>query len=81
MREWPTSRQSTDNGDNRAQSSSVAPPDRDTPRGSNTDTRGRTKFLYAINSHKKEEEFPDVVSRIIQVFDFTVYALVYLGAR
>ena len=62
MREWPTSRQSTDNGDNKAKSSSVAPLERVTPKGTTSATGGGTNHLYAINSRQEIEKSPDVVT-------------------
>ena len=77
MREWPTSRQSTDNGDNRAQSSSVAPLNRAAPRGTTSSNGGGTNHLYVINS--RQEDSPDTVTGMIQVFDLTIYALLDPG--
>ncbi|KAK4730142.1 hypothetical protein R3W88_023130 [Solanum pinnatisectum] len=67
-------------GGNRAKSSSVAPPDRAAPRGANFSTSGGTNVLYAINSRQVQEDSPDVIIGMIQVFDFTVYALLDPGA-
>ncbi|KAH0641167.1 hypothetical protein KY285_037753 [Solanum tuberosum] len=79
-RECPKNRQGNGNGDNRAQSSSVAPPDRAAPRGATSGTGGGTNLLYAINSRQEQEDSPDVVTGMIQVFDFTIYALLDPGA-
>ena len=76
--ECPKNRQG--NGGNRAQSSSVAPPDRVAPRGATSGTGGGTNRLYVINNRQEQEDSPDVVTGMIQVFDFTVYALLDPGA-
>ncbi|KAH0781716.1 hypothetical protein KY290_001314 [Solanum tuberosum] len=62
-----------------AQSSSVAPPDKAAPRRATSGTGRGTNHLYAINSRQEQEDSPDVVTGMIQVFDFTIYALLYLG--
>uniref|UniRef100_M1DZA5 Gag-pol protein n=1 Tax=Solanum tuberosum TaxID=4113 RepID=M1DZA5_SOLTU len=62
MRECPKNKKGNGNGGNRAQSSSVAPPDRATPRGATSGTGGGTNRLYAINSHQEQEDSPDVVT-------------------
>uniref|UniRef100_M1DFM0 Gag-pol polyprotein n=1 Tax=Solanum tuberosum TaxID=4113 RepID=M1DFM0_SOLTU len=46
---------------NRAQSSSVAPPDRAAPRGATSGTDGGANSLYAITSRHEQENSPDVV--------------------
>ncbi|KAK4718173.1 hypothetical protein R3W88_016511 [Solanum pinnatisectum] len=75
IRECPKKKQGNGNGGNRAQSSLVAPPDRAAPRGATSGTSGGTNCLYAINCRLKQEDSLDVVIGMIQVFDFTVYAL------
>ncbi|XP_049365273.1 uncharacterized protein LOC125830104 [Solanum verrucosum] len=50
------------NNGNRAQSSSVSPPERDAPRGAISGTGGGTNLLYAITSHQKQENSLDVVT-------------------
>ena len=40
-----------------------------------------TNCLYVVGIHQEQEDFQDIVIGMMQVFDFTVYALVYLGAR
>ncbi|WMV32790.1 hypothetical protein MTR67_026175 [Solanum verrucosum] len=59
MRECPKNKQSSGNGGNKAQSSSVALPDRAAPRGATSGTGGGTNRLYAINSRQEEEDSPD----------------------
>ncbi|KAK4708837.1 hypothetical protein R3W88_029762 [Solanum pinnatisectum] len=49
------------------------------PRGATSGTSGGTNCLYSINSHQEQEDSPDVVTGMIQVFDFTVYDLLELG--
>ncbi|XP_049385735.1 uncharacterized protein LOC125849808 [Solanum stenotomum] len=62
MRECPENMQGNGNRGNRAQLSSVAPPDRAAPRGTTSGTGGETNRLYAINSRQKQEKSPDVVT-------------------
>ncbi|KAH0691243.1 hypothetical protein KY285_018431 [Solanum tuberosum] len=52
MRECPKRKQGSGNGGNRAQSSSVAPPDRTAPRWATSGTGGGINLLYAINSRQ-----------------------------
>uniref|UniRef100_M1DUV7 Gag-pol polyprotein n=1 Tax=Solanum tuberosum TaxID=4113 RepID=M1DUV7_SOLTU len=59
---------------------SVSPPDRVAPRGATSGTGGGTNLLYAINSREEQENLLDVVTGMIQVFDFTIYALLDPGA-
>ncbi|KAH0715889.1 hypothetical protein KY284_008794 [Solanum tuberosum] len=80
MRECLKNRQGNGNGGNRAESSLIAPLDRVAPREATSGTSGGTNRLYAINSHQEQEDSPDVVTGMIQVFDFTLYALLDLGA-
>ncbi|KAG5631689.1 hypothetical protein H5410_003406 [Solanum commersonii] len=61
MKEFPKNRQGSGNLSNRAQISLIAPPDRMVPRGATSSTGGGANFLYAINSHQKQEDSPDVV--------------------
>ena len=68
------------NGANRAQSSSVSPRDKASPRGVTTVTFRGIIHLYAINNTQEQKDSPDVVTGIIRVFDFTVYALLDQGA-
>ncbi|KAH0728063.1 hypothetical protein KY284_003928 [Solanum tuberosum] len=53
----------------------VAPPDRVAPRGVTSGTGRGANRLYVITSRQEQEDSPDVVTGMIQVFDFTVYAL------
>ncbi|KAG5572032.1 hypothetical protein H5410_061798 [Solanum commersonii] len=57
---------------NKAQSSSVAPPDRATPRGATSVTGGGENCLYAITSRQDQENSPDVVTSMIKVFTLDV---------
>ena len=78
MRECPKNRQG--NGGNKAQSSSVVPPNRTTPRGATSSTGGGANRLYAITSRHEQENSPNVVTGMIKVFAFDVYALLDPGA-
>ncbi|KAH0776452.1 hypothetical protein KY290_007863 [Solanum tuberosum] len=71
--ECPKNRQS--NGGNRAQSSSVVPPDRTAPRGATSSTGRGVNRLYAITSCHKQGNSPNVFTGMIRVFAFDVYAL------
>jgi len=75
LKECPKSRQGSGNLGSKAQSSSVVPPDRMTPRGATSSTCGGANCLYAINSRQEQEDSPDVVTGMILVFDFAIYAL------
>uniref|UniRef100_M1D9T4 Gag-pol polyprotein n=1 Tax=Solanum tuberosum TaxID=4113 RepID=M1D9T4_SOLTU len=57
----------------------LAPPDRAASRGATSSTGGETNRLYPINSRQEQEDSPDVVTGMIQVFDFTVFALLDPG--
>ncbi|KAG5589895.1 hypothetical protein H5410_040409 [Solanum commersonii] len=61
-------------------SSSVAPPERDAPRGATFGTGGGGNRLYAITSRQEQEDLPYVVTGMIQVFNYNVYALLDPGA-
>lgn len=62
MRECPKNKKGNGNEGNRAQSSSVAPPNRAASRGATSGTSGGTNRLYAITSRQKQEDLPDVVT-------------------
>uniref|UniRef100_M1DQT2 Gag-pol polyprotein n=1 Tax=Solanum tuberosum TaxID=4113 RepID=M1DQT2_SOLTU len=62
MRECPKNKQGNGNGGNRAQSSSVAPPDRTSPRGATSGTSGGANCLYVITSRQEQEDSLDVVT-------------------
>ncbi|KAK4737058.1 hypothetical protein R3W88_000755 [Solanum pinnatisectum] len=49
------------------------------PRGTTSNTGRGTNRLYAINNRQEQENSPDVVTGMIQVFDFTIYALLDPG--
>ncbi|XP_015072612.1 uncharacterized protein LOC107016753 [Solanum pennellii] len=49
MRECPENMQGNGSGGNKAQSSSVSPPDRAAPRGATSGAGGGTNRLYAVN--------------------------------
>ncbi|KAH0705906.1 hypothetical protein KY285_010431 [Solanum tuberosum] len=55
MKECPKNRHGCENQGNRGQSSSVAPPDRATPRGTTSSTSGGENRLYAITSRQEQE--------------------------
>ncbi|KAH0678989.1 hypothetical protein KY284_020074 [Solanum tuberosum] len=67
-------------GGYKAQSSSVTPPDKVARRGATSGTGGGANLLYAITSHQEQENSPDVVNGMIQVFNFNFYALLDPGA-
>ena len=75
MKQCPKSKQCSGNGGNRAQSSSVAPQGNTTFRGGTSGVSGGTNRLYILNSHQEQENSSDVVTGMIQVFEFPVYAL------
>uniref|UniRef100_M1DFS0 Retrotransposon gag protein n=1 Tax=Solanum tuberosum TaxID=4113 RepID=M1DFS0_SOLTU len=79
LEECPKNKQGNGNPGNRAQSSSVAPPDRAAPKGATSGTGGRANHLYAITSRQEQENSPDVVTGVIKVFAFDVYALLDPG--
>ena len=81
MTECPKNNQGSGNGVNRAQSSLVASPDREAPRRATSSDGGGVNRFYALNNRHKHENSPYVVTGMIQVFDFTVYALLDLGAN
>ena len=70
MRECPKNRQG--NGSNKAQSSSVVPPDRTAPRGATSSVGGGANRLYAITSRHEQENSLNVVTGMIKVFAFDV---------
>ncbi|XP_049372732.1 uncharacterized protein LOC125837697 [Solanum verrucosum] len=80
MIKCPKNKQVNVNGGNRAQSSSTAPPDRVAPGGATSGTGRGANRLYAITSRQEKENFPDVVTSMIKVFTFDVYALLDPGA-
>ena len=45
------------------------------PKGITFGAGGGTNNLYSLNSRQEQENSLDVVTSMIQVFDFTVYAL------
>uniref|UniRef100_M1D9Y9 Retrotransposon gag protein n=1 Tax=Solanum tuberosum TaxID=4113 RepID=M1D9Y9_SOLTU len=80
MRECPKNKQGNGNGGNRILYSSVAPPNRAASRGAISGAGGGGNRLYAITSHQEQEDSPDVITGMIQVFNFNVYALLDPGA-
>ncbi|KAG5571007.1 hypothetical protein H5410_060773 [Solanum commersonii] len=75
--------QGTNSGRNRgtrAQSSSVAPPDKGAPRGATLGTGGGINHLYAITRWQEQNNSPNVVNGMIKVLTFDVYALLDSGA-
>ncbi|XP_049391455.1 uncharacterized protein LOC125855803 [Solanum stenotomum] len=60
--ECPKNKQGNGNGGNRAQYSSVAPPNRAAPKGATFGTGGGTNRLYSINNRQELEDSPDVVT-------------------
>ena len=62
------------------QSSSVSPQDKVAPRGAIFCTRGGTNCLYDLNNRQEHEHSLDVVTGMIHVFYFIIYALLDLEA-
>ncbi|KAG5594691.1 hypothetical protein H5410_035923, partial [Solanum commersonii] len=54
----------------------AAPVDRATPRGVTSRTGEGANYLYAITSRQDQENSPDVVTSMLKVFTFNVYALI-----
>ncbi|KAG5610219.1 hypothetical protein H5410_021500, partial [Solanum commersonii] len=77
-RESPKNRQGNGNGGNRTQYSLMTSVDRVAPRGATLGTYGATNRLYTITSRQEQENLPDVITGIIKVFTFDVYALLDL---
>ncbi|KAH0720291.1 hypothetical protein KY284_005321 [Solanum tuberosum] len=67
------------NQGNRAQSSSVAPPDKAASRGASSGAGGGENNQDAITSHQEQEDSPHVVTGMIIVFTLDVYALLDPG--
>jgi len=65
---------------NRAQSSSTALANKIAPRRATSRTNGGANHLDVITSRLKQENSPDVVTGMIKVFTFDVYALLDPGA-
>ena len=80
MKECPKDKRSNENLGSRAQSSPAAPPDRMTSRGATSSTSEGANRLYAITSRHEQEISPNVVTGMIKVFAFNVYALLDPGA-
>ena len=74
------SKQSGGNGNNRALCSSVAPPNSVAPRSVTFGGGGGTNRLYGLNNCKEQDNSPDVISGMIQVFHVTVNALLDPGS-
>ncbi|XP_069154296.1 uncharacterized protein [Solanum lycopersicum] len=53
--------------------------EKDAPKGVTTGTGGGANRVYAITSYKEQENSPDVVTGMIKVFTFDVYALLDSG--
>ncbi|KAH0698695.1 hypothetical protein KY284_012910 [Solanum tuberosum] len=81
MKECSKNQQGNGNQGNRAQSSSVAPPDKASPREDTSGTGGGANRLYPITSRQEQENSPDVVTGMIEVFTLDVYALLDPGAK
>ncbi|XP_015075305.1 uncharacterized protein LOC107019277 [Solanum pennellii] len=80
MRECPKNKQDSGNWGNRAQSSSVSPPDKDSPKETSSGAGKGTNRLYVLKHLQEHENLPYIVTGKIQVFDFTVYELLDPGA-
>uniref|UniRef100_M1DL44 Gag-pol polyprotein n=1 Tax=Solanum tuberosum TaxID=4113 RepID=M1DL44_SOLTU len=80
MKECPNNEKDNGNGGNKAQSSSVAPPDRAAPIGATSGAGGGANHLYAITSRQELDNSLDVFTSMINVISFDVYALIDLGS-
>ena len=80
MREYLKNNQGNSKKGNKTQSSLVSSPDRAAYRGAISSEGGGGNHLYVITSLQEQKDSPDVVTGIIRVFDFTVYALLDQGA-
>ncbi|XP_069146944.1 uncharacterized protein [Solanum lycopersicum] len=78
-KECPKKKQGSGNGGIRAQSSSIAPLDRASHRGDTSGTGRGPNCLYAHKNRQEHENMQDVVTGMIQVFDFTIYILLDPG--
>uniref|UniRef100_M1D806 Gag-pol protein n=1 Tax=Solanum tuberosum TaxID=4113 RepID=M1D806_SOLTU len=65
MRECPKNRQGNGSGGNRAQSSSVAPPDRAASRGATSGTGGGGNCIYVITSRQEQENALNATKHIV----------------
>ncbi|XP_015064673.1 uncharacterized protein LOC107009879 [Solanum pennellii] len=74
MKEWPNNRQGNGDQGNKAQSSSVSPPDKVALRGATSGTGGGANHHYAITSCQEQENYPYVFTVLIKVFNLDVYA-------
>ena len=74
MKECPNNQQGNGVHGNKAESSSIYPPDRVELRGATSDTGGRENRLYAITSCQEQENHPYVFTVLIKVFNLDVYA-------
>ena len=79
MREFPQNKQGGRNSGNKAQSSSVAPQYRPSPRGATSGIGGGANPFYAITSHQEQKNYIDIVMGMIKVFTFDDYAFLDLG--
>ena len=75
MRECPNNKQRGGNPCNKAQSSSISPPDSVAPRGAIFVTGRGANGFYEITIHQEQSNSPYVVMVTIRVFNFDVYAL------
>ena len=75
MNKFPKNTQGSGNMRNRAQISSVAPPDVTVPRGAIFKTSGGENRFCAITSWQEQDNSPNVVTGMIKVFNFNVYTL------
>ncbi|XP_049382834.1 uncharacterized protein LOC125847209 [Solanum stenotomum] len=78
MRECPEIIQGNGNRGNKAQPSLIDPPNRVAPQGDTSGTGRETNPFFA--SCQEQKDSLDVVNGIIEVFDFTIYALLDLEA-
>ncbi|KAH0748577.1 hypothetical protein KY290_027809 [Solanum tuberosum] len=72
MKECPKSKQRNGNKGNRAESSSVAPPYRVASRLATSRAGREGNHFYVIASCREQEDSPDVVTGMVQVFNFDV---------
>ena len=77
MIEGPKNKKISGNWGGRAQYSSVSPPDRAAPRGSNSGIGLGAARVYAITRRQEEENSPDVVTGMLLFFCINVFALLH----
>ncbi|WMV42009.1 hypothetical protein MTR67_035394 [Solanum verrucosum] len=79
MRECPKNMHGSGIWGNKAQSSSVALPEKIVPTGATSGTSRGANHLYSITSRQEKENSRDVATGMIKVFTFDVYAFLDPG--